>query len=372
MGGCFNDFSCTMHFIIDIGHPAQVYLLKNVYAALIEKGFTGLILTRDIPAVTDLLDEYDLPYRLIGTKKHTLFGKFIHQHLYNFRVFRILQKYKPKLAIGTSVTVAHAARFSKTVSIILDDDDDDIQPLFTKYVHPFANIILSPDCIKRKAKQTIYYHSIHELSYLHPKVWQPDQSVLQKVGLKEGAPFFLLRFNKFKAHHDRQHYGLSLEQKRILVNTLSQKGKVFISAEGDIEPDFQPYLLHLPLTDIHSLMAYATMFVGDSQTMTTEAAVLGVPALKCNTFAGKLSVPNYLEQAYGLCYAFQPHDFDKMMAKIELLLSNKHLKSDWAKKQQQFVASHICLSDFYVWFIENYPQSVEIMKENPDYQDVFT
>ncbi len=360
-----------MDFVLDIGHPAQVYLLKNVYAALVQKGFKGLILTRDIPAVTDLLEEYDLPYRLIGTKKHTLFGKFIHQHLYNFRVFRILQKYKPKLAIGTSVTVAHAARFSKTVSIILDDDDDDIQPLFTKYVHPFADIILSPDCVKRKAKQTIYYHSIHELSYLHPKVWQPDKSVLQKVGLKEGASFFLLRFNKFKAHHDQQHHGLSLEQKRILVATLSQQGKVFISAEGDIEPDFQSYLLHLPLTDIHSLMAYATMFVGDSQTMTTEAAVLGVPALKCNTFAGKLSVPNYLECTYDLCYAFQPNDFDKMMDTIQRLLANPNLKNDWYTKQQQFLQAHISLSHFYVWFIENYPKSVEMMTKNSDYQYVF-
>ena len=58
----------------------------------------------------------------------------------------------------------------------------------------------------------------------------------------------------------------------------------------------------IPPESIHSLLYYAKMFIGDSQTMTTEAAILGTPALKCNTFAGKLSVPNELEEKYNLCY----------------------------------------------------------------------
>jgi len=55
---------------------------------------------------------------------------------------------------------------------------------------------------------------------------------------------------------------------------------------------------------MHSLLYYATMFIGDSQTMTSEAAMLGTPSLKLNSFAGKLSVPNELEQKYQLCYSF--------------------------------------------------------------------
>ena len=51
--------------------------------------------------------------------------------------------------------------------------------------------------------------------------------------------------------------------------------------------------------------------------MTSEAAILGVPALKCNTFAGRLSVPNELEQKYGLCYAYQPCEFDRLYAHVE-------------------------------------------------------
>jgi len=38
--------------------------------------------------------------------------------------------------------------------------------------------------------------------------------------------------------------------------------------------------------------------------MTSEAAMLGTPSLKLNSFAGKLSVPNELEQKYQLCYSF--------------------------------------------------------------------
>ena len=42
------------------------------------------------------------------------------------------------------------------------------------------------------------------------------------------------------------------------------------------------------------------MFIGDSQTMTSEAAVLGVPSLRCNSFAGRISYINEQEFKYGL------------------------------------------------------------------------
>jgi predicted glycosyltransferase len=110
------------------------------------------------------------------------------------------------------------------------------------------------------------------------------------------------------------------------------------------------------------------MFLGDSQTMTSEAAILGTPALKCNTFAGKLSVPNELEEKYGLCYSYQPNAFDQFMNKAKELSETPNLKEAWAEKRQKFLNDKIDVTAFMVWFIENYPKSAKIMKENPDYQ----
>ena len=41
------------------------------------------------------------------------------------------------------------------------------------------------------------------------------------------------------------------------------------------------------------------------------------------------------------------------------------------RNAQEYVRQCINLTDFMVWFIENYPNSFEIMKKNPNYQDNF-
>ena len=256
-------------------------------------------------------------------------------------------------------------------SFVFDDDDDVAEPLVVKYAHPYSNAVFTPSVIRRQTKNAVYYDGCHELSYLHPNHFIPDVSVLEKASLKFGEKFFVLRFVAFKGHHDVGQVGVSLEQKRRIVNLLTQYGRVIITSEREIEPEFEQYRLPVPPEDIHSLMYYATMFIGDSQTMTSEAAIMGVPALKCNTFAGKLSVPNELEQKYGLCYAYHPNDFEKFYDHIDRLLKQPGLKEEWMKKRQKFLSDKIDPTSFFTWFIENYPESKRIMKDNPDYQYIF-
>jgi len=38
------------------------------------------------------------------------------------------------------------------------------------------------------------------------------------------------------------------------------------------------------------------------------------------------------------------------------------------EKRNKFLETKIDATGFLIWFIENYPQSAKIMKENPDYQ----
>jgi predicted glycosyltransferase len=165
-----------------------------------------------------------------------------------------------------------------------------------------------------------------------------------------------MRFVAMKGHHDVGQQGLTLDQKEALVNLLKPHGRVIITSERAIEPEFEQYRLPVPPEDIHSLMAYSSMFVGDSQTMTSEAAVLGVPALKCNTFAGRLSVPNMLEQQYELCKAYTPEQFGDMYSNIEQLLAKDptELKTEWQAKRQKMLSEMIDPTEFFVNYIENH------------------
>ena len=222
-------------------------------------------------------------------------------------------------------------------------------------VCPLTDIVFTPDCIQRKTKHAVYYAGTHELAYLHPNRFTPDPSVLQHAGLAEGERFFIMRFVALKGHHDVGQTGLSLEQKRALVDLLKAHGRVIITSERAVEPEFEPYRLPVPPEEIHSLMAYSSMFVGDSQTMTSEAAILGVPALKCNTFAGRLSVPNMLENKYSLCYAYLPERFKDMLSKIHSLLDmpSESLRAEWQAKRQQMLHEMIDPTEFFINHIEH-------------------
>ncbi|MBR1765608.1 MAG: hypothetical protein IJ745_01035, partial [Bacteroidales bacterium] len=116
------------------------------------------------------------------------------------------------------------------------------------------------------------------------------------------------------------------------------------------------YRLPVPPEDIHSLMGSASLFVCDSQTMTSEAAVLGVPALKCNSFAGRLSVPNMLQDTYGLCHAFSPEGFEEMLSLIRSLLSrpSESLRAEWLARRSRLLQDCIDPIPFFIEYISHY------------------
>jgi hypothetical protein len=360
-----------MNILIDIGHPAHVHLFKCLAKALTCDGHQLFYSVREIPVAQRLMNYFGMkPYLDLGKKKDGLLGKAGTVVSQDVRLLRFVKKNSIDIGISSGLVLSHVSRLTQMKAFMFDDDDDMAEPLIVKYGHPLSAEVFTPQCIKRKTKRAVYYAGTHELAYLHPNHFKPDETVLERAGLDKGERFFIMRFVALKGHHDVGQMGLSMEQKLALVDLLKPHGRVIITSERAVEPEFEPYRLPVPPEEIHSLMAYSSMFLGDSQTMTSEAAILGVPALKCNTFAGRLSVPNDLENRYGLCYAYHPDDFDKLFAHIKTLLDRdpEDLRMEWQEKRNRFLEDHIDVTAFFTWFIENYPESQRIMKEDPNYQ----
>lgn len=105
--------------------------------------------------------------------------------------------------------------------------------------------------------------------------------------------------------------------------------------------------------------------------MTTEAGVLGTPAIRCNSFVGENDMGNFieLEQKYGLIFNY--NDSDKAIGKAVELIQKPDLKEEWRKKREKLLKDKIDVTAFMVWFIENYPESFKEMKENPEIQYKF-
>lgn len=360
-----------MNILIDIAHPGHVHLFRHLYSELTTQGHRVFVSTRNIPVVLRLLQYYQIPFFNLGDKKQSLAGKALSTVSHDMALLRFVRKNDIELGLSSHIILSHVSRLTGMKSILFDDDDDAVEPLVVKFGHRFAHTVLSPGCITRKTSKNIGYQGTHELAYLHPARFTPDPSVLTDAGLREGERFFILRFVAFGAHHDIGQSGLGPDQKRRIIEKLRPYGKIFITSEKPIEPEFEEYRLSIPPEKIHSLISYAAMFLGDSQTMTSEAAVLGVPALKCNTFAGRLSVPDKLEKEFGLCYSFTPASFDAFMEKAGSILELSNSHEVWAEKRNRFLQKSIDVTSFFTWFILHYPESRDIMKQTPSVQEQF-
>ena len=71
-----------------------------------------------------------------GRKYDSLLLKGFSQARYNYRLWKIAQDRKIDIAVGFSITIAHASLFYRMKSILLDDDDAAAVRLF-----PFLPIL---------------------------------------------------------------------------------------------------------------------------------------------------------------------------------------------------------------------------------------
>jgi predicted glycosyltransferase len=122
---------------------------------------------------------------------------------------------------------------------------------------------------------------------------------------------------------------------------------------------------------MHDALFYATLFVSDTQTSTTEAACLGTPAIRCNSFVGSSDMSNFkeLEEKYRLIFNYR--DSDMAIDKAVELLNMEDLKNNWHLKRDVLLKDKIDVTAFMTWLIENYPQSVVQIKQNPNLATTF-
>ena len=73
---------------------------------------------------------------------------------------------------------------------------------------------------------------------------------------------------------------------------------------------------------------------------------------------------------HGLLFSYK-QDLESQIQSINKgtkLLSEDKLETHLLTNHKYFLKNKIDVTGFLVWFIENYPQSAKIMKENPNYQ----
>ena len=369
-----------MKILFALNHPAHYHLFKNTFKAIQSHGHETMYVIKNKDILERLMINDHQPYTKIlenmRTRKknntsilYSVATEFISQdyHLYN-----LVRNNKPDILVGTDVAITHIGKLINRPSIVLNEDDYNINKLFCKTTYPFASHVVSPFVcnIGKYSDKKIPYNGFQKLAYLHPAVFTPEQEVIRSFnpGLDR---FFLIRMVSFTASHDIDQAGLNMHLLRTMIEHLEKEGKVYLSSEGQVLPEFSKYLLPVDPTQIHHILSAADLFITDSQSMTVEAAVLGTPSIRFNSFAGKISVLEELEKKYGLTVGISNTNPKLLFEKIDELVGYPNLRQEFQGKRKKMLTEKINVSAFFTWFLENYPESAKIMKETPEYQERF-
>jgi predicted glycosyltransferase len=335
-----------------------------------EKGHIILITARDKEITLDLLSKYNFHYIPIGGQKPGRFNLIKEWAFRDIQLFWIGRAFHPDVLLGIgNPSVAHTAKLLGKKSIIFTDTEH--AKFANGITFPFADTICTPSCFNFDiSPKQIHYNGYHELAYLHPNRFTPNPAVLDELGLSEGDPFIIVRFVSWEASHDLGNRGLAIETKRNAIREFEKYGRVFITSEKHLPSEFEKYRISTSPEKMHDLLYYATLIYGESATMASECAVLGTHAIFCD-FAGR-GYTDEEEKDYGLVFNYGLDSASQEMSikKAVELLDDPDLRNKGQEKRERLLNDKIDVTAFMVWFIENYPGSVDKMKTNPELQNI--
>lgn len=301
----------------------------------------------DREMILTLLEKYQLPFRITYKRRKGKLALMIELIVRTLVTLQIARSFRADIfiSIGNPTVGIPAWLMGKPYVTLTDTEHAVEQHILFK---PFATVIATPSSFRGDlGEKHVRYDGYHELAYLHPDVFKPDLRELEGLGIDLDSRFFVVRFVSWQATHDIGQHGFKLEQKRELLRELSNYGQIFLSVEGEVDPEFSSYVTQFSPEKIHHLLAFADLYVGEGATMAAEAAILGTPTI----FVSTLRMGNFLDlqDSYELlfCYTSGQEAIDK----ISELLLDPELKAVWDRRKSRLLDDKIRVTP---WLNEMY------------------
>lgn len=363
-----------MNIAVFMSTPAQVHFYKNIATQLERKGHALYFLARDYGETLDVLDELRFEY-FVFSKPVRGAKRMLTLPVDIARAVKWLVNKRVDVITGFEIYGAYTSRLIHVPYVQFYDSEPSVQKLLLlqyKLMLPATDVLLTPSCFREYlGKKHMKVKSFKELAYLHPHYYSPKDDIFGLLGVERGEDYVLLRFNAFDAAHDLGVRGFTDQFRIKLVRWLEKYVKVFISSEAGVPKEIRDKVIKIPKGRIHDALFYAKLLVTDTQTMATEAGLLGTPALRYNKFVGIKDMGNFieLERKYGLIFNCQSPS--RVVEKAAELIKTENVKEEWRKKREQLLKDKIDITSFMVWFLENYPESLTEFRRNPDIQYSF-
>ena len=345
-----------MKILVDIGHPAHVHFFRHPIAKLRGRGHQVLVTSRDKECVIDLLDQHGLEHRVLSRQRTGLVGLAVELVQRETALYRLCRRFRPDVMaeIG-GIFVAHVGKLMGVPALAFYDTEN--ATLQNALTYPFAAAVVVPRCYTGTlpARRHIRYPGYHELSYLHPDYFTPDRDRALAAGLARDGDTFLVRVVSWRANHDIGERGWTPAVVRRVIDHLSTKGKVILSAEHLAGAEFAAHSYRGRACDLHHLLAHCRLCVGESATLASEAAVLGVPAVyAAHTGRG---YTDEQESRYGLVTNLRAPVAEPILASVEEILARPD--HQWRAAKRALLADTLDVAAFVADCIERFPAPLQ-------------
>lgn len=357
-------------FLFYLVHPAKFQFHKVQINALKKKGHIVDIVINTKDILEELVKEEGWEYTNIFPKSRKIKGVHVYIaaglsiFLSVYRLWKYARAKKYDVFVGDLLSMLGRIRgvtsFYPTDDVLAAVPE---QAIFFKSV----NYIIAPvvtDIGHYKTKK-IAYKGYKALAHLHPNHFTPDEKKLSP-DLRNGTPYFLIRCTGFGATHDIEKSGISNDVLYKMIGILEPHGKVLITSERKLPEDLEKYNLQIRKNDITHYINYAQIFIGDSTTMCTEAAVLGTAAIEFDEYFYEIEQMLEIEREYQLIHCYRTYETEKFLDKVKEVVQIKDIKSVYQERRKKLLADSIDVSSFLIWLFENNPESVKDYFNDPE------
>jgi predicted glycosyltransferase len=252
------------------------------------RGHTVIVAATDRQLLVEILKESGVNFILF---KHTKSGsrfKKLCSYLGRLKQFRsvVLQNnidvYISKASIDTFIVKVIR---KKVMTVIFPDSQHSW--LTNNFVRYYADLILLSIIFPFQwpAHKVVRVNGTCENCYLDPKYLQVVTLNPQDYGYLPDSKFVFFRFVAFNASHDIGQYGFTKNQRVELVKLFVAFGYTpLISFEDEPDSELIEHINRFPKSKIRSVLLLCEYFVGDSQSMAAESALLGLKSFRYNSW----------------------------------------------------------------------------------------
>ena len=338
-----------MNIFVNISHPAHVHFFKNAIAALSKKGHNIIIGARNKEFTIELLKAYKIKYVILTSRGVGLFGLIRELLEQQLKISNIIKKnpIEIMLQIG-GIFNAPVGRYYGIPAFAFSDTEN--ERWGNRLSFALSKQVFSPTCFDHRVggswKNQIHYPGYHELAYLSPRY------VSKRIKPENR---FLVRFVGWGAGHDIGEKGLSDGQKIEIINILIKYGSVHVSSEAQLPNEIKEFACKIHPSEIHDFMKTCKMIVGESATMASEAACLGIPAIFIsNTGRGYTTEQ---DKKYGVIKYYRLDQWKEIVRTLRQW-AVEDLSDEWQKRRSNLLKEKIDVTPWLVDLIERYPESI--------------